>query len=98
MLEALATLQPDQRAALVLVDLQGHSVEEAASILGVASGTVKSRCSRGRARLAPLLADLRPGVDTASVGGNPVTTSRVPPATTPPPGEGGPAPPAPARA
>jgi RNA polymerase sigma-70 factor (ECF subfamily) len=91
-LEALATLQPDQRAALVLVDLQGHSVEEAASILGVASGTVKSRCSRGRARLLPLLEDLRPGV--APVTGNRPAGTRVPSSTAPPPGEGGPAPPA----
>jgi RNA polymerase sigma-70 factor (ECF subfamily) len=56
---ALATLPFDQRAALVLVDLQGWSVDEAAAILEVAPGTVKSRCSRGRARLLPLLADLR---------------------------------------
>ena len=55
-LRALATLAPEQRAALVLVDMEGHSVEEAASILGVPAGTVKSRCSRGRARLVPLLA------------------------------------------
>ena len=54
-LAALATLPLDQRAALVLVDMEGHSVEEAAAILGVPSGTVKSRCSRGRARLLPLL-------------------------------------------
>ncbi len=60
-LAALATLSPEQRAALVLVDMEGHSVEEAASILGVPSGTVKSRCSRGRARLLPLLAGNRPG-------------------------------------
>jgi RNA polymerase sigma-70 factor (ECF subfamily) len=53
--QALDTLPPDQRAAIVLVDLQGHSVEEAARILDCATGTVKSRCSRGRARLAPLL-------------------------------------------
>ena len=52
---ALGTLPPDQRAALVLVDMQGHSVDEAAAILGVPAGTVKSRCSRGRARLLPLL-------------------------------------------
>ena len=56
---ALETLPPDQRAALVLVDMEGYSVDETAAILGVPSGTVKSRCSRGRARLAPLLADLR---------------------------------------
>ncbi|WP_375424446.1 RNA polymerase sigma factor SigM [uncultured Friedmanniella sp.] len=57
---ALAHLNPDQRAALVLVDMQGYSVEEAALILGCAAGTVKSRCARGRARLVPLLADLAP--------------------------------------
>lgn len=57
--EALGTLNPDQRAALVLVDMQGYPVEEAAAILGCAPGTVKSRCARGRARLVPLLRHLR---------------------------------------
>ena len=57
---ALAQLNPDQRAALVLVDMQGYSVDEAATILRCAPGTVKSRCARGRARLVPLLADLQP--------------------------------------
>jgi RNA polymerase sigma-70 factor (ECF subfamily) len=38
------------------VDMEGYSVDEAAEILGCAPGTIKSRCSRGRARLAPLLA------------------------------------------
>ena len=58
-LDALGQLNPDQRAALVLVDMQGYSIDEAAAILGCAPGTVKSRCARGRARLAPLLAGLR---------------------------------------
>ncbi|SEP84570.1 RNA polymerase sigma-70 factor, ECF subfamily [Microlunatus flavus] len=57
--DALQTLNPDQRAALVLVDMQGYSVDEAARILGCAPGTVKSRCARGRARLVPLLTHLR---------------------------------------
>ncbi|TIC83015.1 RNA polymerase sigma factor SigM [Nocardioides sp. GY 10127] len=57
-LDALAVLPAEQRAALVLVDMEGHSVAEAAHVLGCAVGTVKSRCSRGRARLATLLADL----------------------------------------
>ena len=55
---ALGALNADQRAALVLVDMEGYSVEEAAQILGCAPGTVKSRCARGRARLLPLLSDL----------------------------------------
>ncbi len=56
---ALAALSVDHRAAVVLVDVQGYSVAEAALILDVAEGTVKSRCARARARLAPLLAGLR---------------------------------------
>ncbi len=57
--DALATLPAEQRAALVLVDIQGYPVAEAAEILGVAEGTIKSRCARGRARLAVLLGYLR---------------------------------------
>ena len=53
---ALKLLPTDQRAALVLVDMMGYSVEDAAQVLEVPSGTVKSRCARGRAKLAPLLA------------------------------------------
>jgi len=56
---ALRTLPPEQRAALVLVDMLGYPVAEAAAVLGVSEGTVKSRCSRGRARLLPRLAHLR---------------------------------------
>jgi RNA polymerase sigma-70 factor (ECF subfamily) len=56
---ALGALNPDQRAALVLVDMERHSVEEVAQILGCAPGTVKSRCARGRARLLPLLIHLK---------------------------------------
>lgn len=59
LIEALGTLPPDQRAALVLVDMQGYPVAEAADVLGVPTGTVKSRCARGRARLLPLLSHLR---------------------------------------
>ena len=57
--DALGQISPDQRAAIVLVDMEGYSVEEAAVLLGCPTGTVKSRCSRGRARLVPLLQHLR---------------------------------------
>jgi RNA polymerase sigma-70 factor, ECF subfamily len=57
--EALAQLPYEQRASLVLVDLEGYSVTEVAEMMGVAEGTIKSRCSRGRTRLATLLGHLR---------------------------------------
>ena len=60
-LAALRTLGPEQRAALVLVDMLGYPVADTAEILGISAGTVKSRCARGRARLLPLLAHLRGG-------------------------------------
>ncbi len=50
--EALARLPEAQRTALVLVDMHGLSVAEAAAVLEVAEGTVKSRCFRGREALA----------------------------------------------
>ncbi len=62
-LAALAQLPAEQRAALVLVDMEGYPVAEVALMLDCAEGTVKSRCSRGRARLAESLAPLAPGRD-----------------------------------
>ena len=67
---ALARLNPDQRAALVLVDMEGYSVEDAAAVLDCAIGTVKSRCARGRARLAGLLGHLGPSGGDGASGGN----------------------------
>ncbi|RNL83241.1 RNA polymerase sigma factor SigM [Halostreptopolyspora alba] len=64
---ALADLPPEQRFPLVLVDMLGYRVDEAAEILEVASGTVKSRCARGRARLLPSLTHLRNPEDPRDV-------------------------------
>jgi RNA polymerase sigma-70 factor (ECF subfamily) len=89
---ALADLPPEQRAALVLVDIQGYAVVEAAEILGVAEGTIKSRCARGRARLALALKSLRDGEPRdRRHAGNPGGTGRVSSgssATGPVPGSG----------
>lgn len=57
--EALALLAVDQRLAVFLVDVKGYPMAEVAAILGVPVGTVKSRCARGRLRLAALLGHLR---------------------------------------
>jgi RNA polymerase sigma-70 factor (ECF subfamily) len=48
---ALNRLPPEQRAAVVLCDNEGFPYAEAAQILGISLGTLKSRLSRGRARL-----------------------------------------------
>jgi RNA polymerase sigma-70 factor (ECF subfamily) len=47
----LLTLPPDQRLAVILSDVQGLSYEEISQAMGSSLGTVKSRLSRGRARL-----------------------------------------------
>lgn len=52
---ALGQLQPDQRLAVILSDVQGHPYDEIADITGVALGTVKSRINRGRVRLREIL-------------------------------------------
>jgi len=69
---ALRTLPPDQQAVLVLVDMLGYSVTDAAAVLGISPGTVKSRCARGRARLLPRLAHLRSRGGPRATGAAPV--------------------------
>lgn len=89
LLTALSTLPADQRAALVLVDMQGYPVAEAARVLDVPVGTVKSRCARGRARLLPLLTHLRTenrsgeGGNKSGGGRNRTQGTSVPPAAGP---------------
>ena len=56
---ALEQLPEDQRAPILLVDVEGYSVAETAKMLGIAEGTVKSRCARGRGKLAKVLGHLR---------------------------------------
>lgn len=66
---ALEQLPFEQRAALILVDMMGYSVDDAAQVMEVPPGTIKSRCARGRARLAPLLVHHRNRRERKNVGG-----------------------------
>ena len=54
---ALAAITPDQRAAIVLFDVEGYDYGEIAGLTGVSLGTVKSRIHRGRLALRRLLED-----------------------------------------
>jgi RNA polymerase sigma-70 factor, ECF subfamily len=79
---ALRELPHDQQVAIVLVDMLDYPVADAAEVLGIALGTVKSRCARGRARLLPKLAHLRPSAARqALAAGKPTAAGHVWPAT-----------------
>jgi len=52
---ALGQLSEEHRAVVLLIGLEGMSYEAAAKVLGAAKGTVRSRLSRGRARLRRLM-------------------------------------------
>ena len=72
-LRAFDQLSPEHREVLVLVGASGFAYEEAAQMMGVAVGTVKSRANRARARLAELLhlekgEDILVGADKAALG------------------------------
>ncbi len=53
--KALNQLPDEQREALILVGASGFAYEEAADMCGVATGTIKSRVNRARAKLTELL-------------------------------------------
>lgn len=58
----LAKLPAAYRVAVVLCDLEGHTIADAAKHLGIPPGTVASRLARGRERLADRLRKLGLGV------------------------------------
>ncbi len=57
---ALARLSPEFRGVVIVVDLQGMSLEQASDILEIPVGTVKSRLFRARRQLAEMLGNLLP--------------------------------------
>ena len=52
---AISQLPPEQRAVLVMCDIEGFEYHEVAGMTGVALGTVKSRLSRARAKVRTTL-------------------------------------------
>ncbi len=67
-LDALFHLEEDQRAAILLVAIEGMSYDEAAHALGIPIGTLRSRLWRGREALRSMRPDL-PGRSRSGLGG-----------------------------
>ncbi|GHJ35792.1 hypothetical protein Sm713_14010 [Streptomyces sp. TS71-3] len=68
--QALDTLAPEFRAAVVLCDIEGLSYEEIAATLGVKLGTVRSRIHRGRSQLRKALQHRSPEARAERRAGN----------------------------
>ena len=74
--QALAGLTPELRGALEATVLDGLTCAEAAELLGVAEGTVKSRCYRARQALRAALAEPPPAVSPPAVPPEPDQRNR----------------------
>jgi RNA polymerase sigma-70 factor (ECF subfamily) len=48
-------IEPEHKEVIILLDLEGLSVQEASQALGIPLGTVKSRAARGRESLKQAL-------------------------------------------
>ena len=66
---ALAQIPEERRQVILLIGLEGASYEEAATILDVPIGTIRSRLSRGRESLRTLM-DRRDGTEAAISASN----------------------------
>jgi RNA polymerase sigma factor (sigma-70 family) len=74
LVELVQQLPEEQREVVILRDLEGYELHEAAEILGVALGTVKSRLHRGHKRLREWLRErnLSPATVVLSTEGSAV--------------------------
>jgi len=64
--QALSCLSPELRGAIEATVLDGLTYAEAGVLLGVAEGTIKSRCHRARVALRAVLAEQQTGSDEAA--------------------------------
>jgi RNA polymerase sigma-70 factor (ECF subfamily) len=69
--ELLYQLEPDRRAAFVLTQLNGLRYEEAARVLDVPIGTIRSRVSRAREQLAEAVRAVERDAGRGPAGGEP---------------------------
>ncbi len=67
--QALQMLSEDFRVVVVLCDVEGLSYEEIADVLGIKTGTVRSRIHRGRTQLRAALAHRAPSAGRSRVWG-----------------------------
>lgn len=65
----LASLEPDRREALVLTQVLGYRYAEAAAIVGVRVGTIRSRVARARAELVATWSDAAAHLDALRPAG-----------------------------
>lgn len=77
---ALAQLTDELREVFLLYYVQELSVPEVANVLGIPSGTVKSRLYTARQQLRILL---EPGIDTTNIAGNNIKNSLIQPSNAP---------------
>jgi RNA polymerase sigma-70 factor, ECF subfamily len=75
---ALAQLSDEQRSALLLVGMEGMNYDEAAAVLDVPVGTVRSRLSRGRAALRQLMDRGTEQEETVLDAGGPACAAELP--------------------
>jgi RNA polymerase sigma-70 factor (ECF subfamily) len=69
--QALARLSPKLREAIQMRDLDGFSMRETASALGISTNALKSRVARGRATLSLLLHDITAASQAAEPAAGP---------------------------
>lgn len=75
---AVQSLPPQFRSTIILVDVEGQSYEEAATILGAPIGTVRSRLFRARRLLQDLLFDYAKDAGIRVPNGSPLNSAASP--------------------
>ena len=68
---ALRSLTPDQRAVVVLADVEEYSYQDIADIIGCSIGTVRSRLHRARAQLRKSVLRERAQLERGAAGAGP---------------------------